>query len=263
MLMSASAVDGRMAAAHHAFSVPERIPMDAAERAALADAADKPLHHDGLKLARWTLGAGPRVVLVHGWNGRGAQLLGFAAPLVDAGFSVTLFDLPGHGNSTGNTASVVHAGHALRALAQDIGEVHAVIAHSMGSAAALWAFSRGITVKRSVHLAGPSSLTPVVRGMAAAHGLGPGDAAAFAGWVEGLIGMPLACVDLERLRPGLRHPALILHDAEDRTVPIAASQALHAAWPGSRFERLAGLGHRRLLQDADVIARSVAFVAGV
>lgn len=261
MPMTASVVDGRMAAAHHAFSVPERIPMDAAERAALADAADPPLHHDGLKLARWTLGTGPRVVLVHGWNGRGSQLLGFAAPLVQAGFSVTLFDLPGHGNSTGQSASVVHAGRALRALAQDIGEAHAVIAHSMGSAAALWAFSHGMTVQRSVHLAGPSSLTPVVRGLAAAQGLGPADTAAFAGWVEGFIGMPLANVDIERLRLGLRHPGLILHDAEDRTVPIAASQALHAAWPGSRFDRLAGLGHRRLLQDTDVIARSVAFVA--
>lgn len=261
MLVSAPIADGRMAAAHHAFSVPERVPLSPAERAALADAAEPPLRHDGLKLARWTLGSGPRVVLVHGWNSRGAQLLGFAGPLVEAGFSVTLFDLPGHGSSTGQVASVVHAGRALRALAEDIGEVHAVIGHSMGSAAALWAFSRGITVKRSVHLAGPSSLTPMVRGIAAAQSLGPADTAAFAGWVEGFIGMPLACVDLERLRPGLRHPGLILHDAEDRTVPIAASQALHAAWPGSHFEGLAGLGHRRLLQDADVIARSVAFVA--
>ena len=38
-------------------------------------------------------------------------------------------------------------------------------------------------------------------------------------------------------------------------------QALHAAWPGSRFEPVTGLGHRRLLVDAGVIARSVAFVA--
>ena len=71
----------------------------------------------------------------------------------------------------------------------------------------------------------------------------------------------MAYVDLERLQHGLRHPGLIVHDPEDRTVPFAASQALHSAWQGSQLETVVGLGHRRLLADADVIARSVAFVA--
>lgn len=253
--------DGHLAAARHAFSTPERVALSAAEKAALADAAEPPLRHEGHKLARWTLGVGPRVVLVHGWSSRGAHLLGFAQPLVDAGFSVTLFDLPGHGDSGGQSASVVHAGRALRTVMTALGDVHAVIGHSMGSAAALLAFAHGLQVKRSVHLAGPSSLTPMVKGIAKAHGLGPADAAAFAGWVEGFIGTRLTCVDLERLQHGLRHPGLIVHDPEDRTVPFAASQALHMAWAGSHLERVAGLGHRRLLADADVIARSVAFIA--
>lgn len=253
--------DGHLAAARHAFSAPERIALGAAERTALVDAAQPPLRHEGLKLARWTFGAGPRVVLVHGWNGRGAQLLGFVPGLVAAGFSVTLFDLPGHGDSSGHAASVVHAGRALRALAADTGELHAVIGHSMGSAAALWAFAQGLRVKRSVHLAGPSSLTPVVKDIAKVQGLSPTDAAAFAGWVERFIGTRMACADLERLQHGLRHAGVIVHDPEDRTVPIAASEALHAAWPGSHFERVAGLGHRRLLADAGVIARSVEFIA--
>lgn len=253
--------DGRLAAARHAFSAPERVALSAAEKAALAGAAEPPLRHEGLKLARWTLGAGPRVVLVHGWNSRGSHLLGFVQPLVDAGFAVTLFDLPGHGDSGGHAASVVHAGRALRTVMTTLGNVHAVIGHSMGSAAALLAFAHGLQVKRSVHLAGPSSLTPMVKGIAKAQGLGPADAAAFAGWVEGFIGTRIGCVDLERLQHGLRHPGLIVHDAEDRTVPFAASQALHAAWPGSRFAPVTGLGHRRLLADTDVIARSVAFIA--
>ncbi|KQW51581.1 hypothetical protein ASD88_02825 [Pelomonas sp. Root662] len=254
-------LDGRLAAARHAFSTPERIALSASERALLAGAAEPPLRHEGIKLARWTLGAGPRVVLVHGWNSRGAHLLGFAQPLVEAGFSVTLFDLPAHGDSGGHASSVVHAGRALRAVMTAIGKVHAVIGHSMGSAAALLAFAHGQQVRRSVHLAGPSSLTPMVKGIAKAQGLRPEDAAAFAGWVEGFIGTRLTYVDLERLQHGLRHPGLIVHDPEDRTVPFAASQALHAAWQGSQLDTVTGMGHRRLLADADVIARSVDFVA--
>lgn len=255
--------DGHLAAARHAFSAPERVPLTAEERAALVGAADAPLRHEGGKLARWTLGVGPRVVLVHGWNSRGAHLLGFAHALVAAGFSATLFDLPGHGDSGGHACSVVHAGRALRAVMAEIGRVHAVVGHSMGSAAALLAFAHGLEVRGSVHLAGPSSLTPMVKGLARAHGLGPGDAAAFAGWVEGFIGTRMAHVDLDRLQHGLRHPGLIVHDPEDRTVPVSASEALHAAWAGSAFERVKGLGHRRLLADAGVIARTVAFLQAV
>lgn len=252
--------DGQLAAARHAFSTPERVPLTAAERAALAGAAEAPLRHEGSKLARWTLGAGPHVVLVHGWNSRGAHLLGLGQALVAAGFSVTLFDLPGHGDSSGHACSVVHAGRALRAVMAELGRVHAVVGHSMGSAAALLAFAHGVEVRCSVHLAGPSSLTPMVKGLARTHCLGPGDAAALAGWVERFIGTRMAHVDLDRLQHGLRHPGLILHDPQDRTVPVSASEALHAAWPGSCLERVHGLGHRRLLADPGVIARAVGFV---
>lgn len=258
----AAHADGRLAAARHAFSTPERIALNVDEKAALAHAAEPPLRHEGIKLARWTLGRGPRVVLVHGWNSRGSHLLGFASALVEAGFSATLFDLPGHGDSGGHASSVVHAGRALRSLLAATGAVHAVVGHSMGSAAALLAFAHGLQVQRSVHLAGPSSLTPMVKGQAAAHDLSPEEAAAFAGWVEGFIGTRLAYVDLDRLQHGLRHAGLIVHDPADRTVPFAASQALHKAWPGSRLEPASGLGHRRLLTDGGVIARSVAFIAG-
>jgi len=259
---TAATTDHRLAAARHAFSTPERVPLTTEERQLLADAAEPALRHEGLKLVRWTLGTGPRVLLVHGWNSRGAHLLGIAQALVRAGFSATLFDLPAHGDSGGQTASVVHAARALQAMAAEIGGLHGVIGHSMGSAAALLAFSEGLRVERSVHLAGPSSLTPVIKGLAAVHGLTPGDAAAFAGWAASFIGTALGNVDLERLRGGLRHTGLILHDSQDRTVPFAASAALHAAWPDSTLVATTDLGHRRLLGDATVIAQTAAFMAG-
>ncbi|MFG6456667.1 alpha/beta hydrolase [Roseateles sp. BYS96W] len=78
---------------------------------------------------------------------------------------------------------------------------------------------------------------------------------------ERFIGTPLGRVDLERLRNGLRHPGLILHDLQDRTVPFAAATALHAAWPGSTLVQTANLGHRRLLADTAVIAQTAAFLA--
>lgn len=260
-LNTTSPYSQKVAIARHAFITPERLPATPQELAALAPGARPPLLHDGLRLARWTLGEGPNVVLVHGWNGRATQWVPWLPALVEAGFSVHLLDLPGHGESTGHEASVVHAGRALRDLCAELGQIHGVVGHSMGSAAILWALSKGLNITRSVHLAGPSSLTPVVYGMAAAHGLDAGEQRAFAGWAERFIGAPLASVDLPSIRHGLRHQGLLLHDPEDRVVPFAASEALLAAWPQARLQTVQGLGHRRILADSGVIRDSVEFLA--
>lgn len=252
--------DDRLTAARVALSVPERLPATPQELSALAPGALPPLLHEGQRLARWTLGSGPDVVLVHGWSGRSTQWVPWLPALLAAGWRVQLLDLPGHGESTGQEASVVHAGRALRELCAELGTVHAVIGHSMGSAAVLWALRHGVRLNRSVHLAGPSSLTPVVHGIAAAQGLDAADRRAFAGWAEGFIGAPLASVDLPAVSPHLRHPALLLHDPDDRVVPYAASQALQGAWPLARLEPVSGLGHRRILSDEGVIRSAVSFL---
>src|SRR6478735_2928342 len=51
------------------------------------------------ELAAWQWGEAerPLVGVLHGWEGHGAQLGAFAAPLVAAGFRVLAFDAPGHG----------------------------------------------------------------------------------------------------------------------------------------------------------------------
>src|SRR5690606_25139762 len=43
------------------------------------------------------------VLLVHGWSGRGTQLVKIADALVANGYKVISFDAPAHGKSTGKT----------------------------------------------------------------------------------------------------------------------------------------------------------------
>ena len=51
------------------------------------------------------------------------------------------------------------------------------------------------------------------------------------------------------------------HDEQDTEVAIEKGLALARAWPDARFMRTAGLGHRRLLRDPEVIAAAVNFLA--
>src|SRR5262245_35302817 len=79
---------GRTAA--RLFLSPRRFDRPEAERELLSRAR----RFDVNGLAAWRWGGGPPVLLVHGWEGRGAQLGAFVDPLVGRGFSVITFDAP-------------------------------------------------------------------------------------------------------------------------------------------------------------------------
>jgi hypothetical protein len=253
-------VEPSIEAACKSFAVPERIAASAKEAELLCKGQRARLTVGADQIVHWTFGNGPRVLLVHGWCSRGSHLLSFVQPLLALGFCVTLFDAPGHGESDGEVSSMVHAGRAVQALAQEIGHVHAVISHSAGSMAALWAFANGLSVARSVHIGGPSSLTQIVKGNAHLHGLDWRQTQVFSAWVESFTGVPLHSLDLPTLAAGSLHPGLIIHDVDDRIVDARQSQLLHSAWPASRLVVTSGLGHRRILADPHTVATAVEFL---
>src|SRR4051794_15522348 len=61
----------------------------------------------------WDWGAGPTVLLAHGWNGWAAQMSAFVAPLVRAGYFVAAVDMPAHGRSGGTHTHVAGMADAL------------------------------------------------------------------------------------------------------------------------------------------------------
>jgi pimeloyl-ACP methyl ester carboxylesterase len=143
------------------------------------------------------------------------------------------------------------------AFAKQLGAVHGVVAHSMGSAATLYAFAHGLHVQASVHLAGPVSARKVMQGISRAAGLDAQGTQALLKAFEQRSGAPLDAMELPALAPGLRHSALILHDPADAEVPFKASRELADAWPGARLLETPGTGHRRILRDPRAIQEGI------
>ena len=94
------ALAGRLAA--KLFARPRRHARPARERELIARGTRVVLP-DGLHATAW--GAGPTVLLVHGWEGRGAQLGALVDPLVAAGYRAVALDGPAHGDSPGVTTT--------------------------------------------------------------------------------------------------------------------------------------------------------------
>ncbi|HTD04676.1 alpha/beta hydrolase [Undibacterium sp.] len=255
--------DPKVEALFQGFIHPRQRETSAAEQHLLDQAEPHKIMHEGGHLSAWLWGtdkpAARRVLLVHGWESRASHWGAFIPALLAADFQVCAFDAPAHGESSGVQSDVIGFGRATAAVARHFGPLHAVIGHSAGSPAALYAFSRGVRVNASVHISGPSSLVRMLNALE--HSALPAELRQqFRARFEAYLGQAATAMDLEQLQPGLRHPALIWHDSEDAEVPYSEAIALQQAWPQATLETVQGLGHRRILKDPQLIERTVNFL---
>jgi pimeloyl-ACP methyl ester carboxylesterase len=216
------------------------------------------LEVEGRRIQAWRWGARgrPAVVLVHGWGGQAAQLSSFVPALLARGFAVVGFDAPGHGRSGGGRSSAPELARTLLALAQRIGAVHGIVAHSLGGAAVTLALRDGLAAERVVFIA-PAAVPPEwVSVFAARLGLTPVVVSGMRRLSERRIGLAWSELHVPALARGQRAALLVLHDRDDLEVPFQDGDRIARAWPGARLEATAGLGHNRILRDAGVVARA-------
>ena len=254
------------------FLTPARFRRPPRERRWLESAEPFTVRAGGRRVAAWSWGEPdrPAVLLVHGWAGRGSQLGAFAGALAAAGLRAVTFDAPGHGESQGRRSSLLAMSDALLAVAESVEAVAGVVAHSAGAAAATWAFRRGLAdfagrasgATRVVYVAPPAELSSYASTFAAAVGLPPAVAGRIQTRVERRFGVRWDELHGLGVARAQRAPLLIVHDRDDTEVALADGAALAAAWPGAHLLATAGLGHRRLLRDPEVVTAAVDFLTG-
>jgi pimeloyl-ACP methyl ester carboxylesterase len=201
----------------------------------------------------------PAILLAHGWDGHAGQMRGFVAPLVAAGYRVVAFDQPAHGCSGGQRTHLLDFRDAMLAVAVAVGPVTAVIAHSLGATSTVLALDRGLGARSVVLIAPPLDPGEYVDAFAAALALPAPVATGVKQHVRDLLRADLGDVTPAALARRMTAAALVIHDTQDQAVPVAYGRTLAEAWPGAGFHAVTGLGHNRVLRDADVIARACAF----
>ena len=247
-------------AASRLFLLVPRVPRPRGEAAAfLASGEAFTIRCAGRRLAAWSWGHGPAVVLAHGWGGRGSQMRAFVPRLVGAGYRAVVFDGPAHGFSGGRSTSLPAFGGAIAAVAGATG-ARGVIAHSMGGASTLVAISRGLSLARVVLLGAPSNAERIWRSFSRALGLSEAVAAEARRRLERRVGANFGELNVSSFASRITAPVLVVHDRDDDEVPWSAGEENASLLPGGRLVTTHGLGHRRILRDEDVIEQAVRFL---
>jgi pimeloyl-ACP methyl ester carboxylesterase len=216
---------------------------------------------DDGRLSGWHLGDGPTVLLVHGWGGRSTDLARLGARLAGDGHRVVAADLPAHGASPGDTTDLFELATAVRAVADRAGPLHGVVAHSLGSVAALLALADGLAAPRAVVLAPPAALDGAVMRFVDRAGLSPDAEARLRRRIEHRYGADVwQRLHVADTAPRVAADVLVVHDVDDRDVPVGEGVRVARAL-GTEPVLTTGLGHGRVLVDGAVAAHVAAHLA--
>ena len=203
---------------------------------------------------------GPLVLALHGWRGRSTQFRPLAALLLARGLRTVALELPGHGISTGDSATPRLIGELLIEIERIVGPVHAAIGHSFGGAALGAGLVYGFRPQRIVILSSPTRVSRIPLWLAKAAGLPSRAMAEFQALLDRDAGRPSAELDLVAAAPKSGLPGLLIHDIEDAVIPYSEAEALKNAWPDLKFMTTRGKGHRDILSAPEVLRAIVQFV---
>jgi len=201
------------------------------------------------------------VLMLHGWEGRASQFGHLGPLLAGRGLRAIALDAPGHGQSPRGDGGPGEWIATLRLAAAEIGPLHGLVGHSLGSVASLLAIESGLSVPRLALIAPPVGVGP--RMETAADRLG----------LEGAARSRFLTLTIERMVRGggvadltdrvaaSAPPTLILHAPDDCDVPIDEGRRLARAMPDARFVTTDAIGHFKILRDPESLGIVERFLA--
>lgn len=217
---------------------------------------------DGKSLKGFRHGDGPLVFLVHGWGGRASQMGQLARRVADQGFTVVAIDFPGHGEQKWDTSDVFQMASALNQLVGQFGKPQAVIAHSLGAMAVVYAFQRAMP-ERLVLLAPMLDINEALGTFAIRARLMPWTAASLKKRLRRFTGDSWAILAAGTDTDFGEAEVLLVHDPDDPYTRFESSAVLAAMRDRTSLLVANSRGHNGVLADGEVAGAVARFLLGV
>lgn len=202
-----------------------------------------------------------KVLLVHGWSGRGTQLVKIAEALLQKGFSTISFDAPAHGKSRSKTTLMPEFIASILEIEKQFGPFEYAIGHSLGGMSVLNAIKEGLPIKKAVIIGSGDIIQDILDDFVSKLELKPETASMMKAHFEKKFGVAMESYSASFAAKSVEIPVLIIHDEHDDEIDIKAAHNIHRNLRNGKILITEKLGHRKILGDKKVIESILNFIS--
>jgi pimeloyl-ACP methyl ester carboxylesterase len=196
---------------------------------------------------------GKKIVLVHGWSGRGTQLVKIADELVKMGYQTISFDAPAHGKSEGKTTIMTEFIASLLEIEKQFGPFEFAIGHSLGGMSILNAIKQNFKVKKAVTIGSGDVIQDILDDFVTKLKLNPKIALLMKQHFEKKFGESMENYSAHVAAQEVKIPVLVIHDQNDHDVNVKSAHNIAKHLINNELMITEHLGHRKILGNEMVI----------
>ena len=201
-----------------------------------------------------------KILLVHGWSGRGTQLVKFAEELVKLNYSTLSFDAPAHGKSPGNSTLMPEFIETILELEKQFGPFEAAIGHSLGGMSLLNATKRGLKINRLVIIGSGDIVKDIIDDFVRKLELHPKFSDLLRLHFERKSKQTMDSYSGYIAAQEIDIPVLVIHDENDEEVPVKCAINICKHLKNSELVLTQNLGHRKILGNHEVVEKTIHFI---
>lgn len=201
-----------------------------------------------------------KVLLVHGWSGRGTQLVKIADEMLKLGYMTLSFDAPAHGKSKGNSSIMTEFIASILEIDKQYGPFEFAIGHSLGGMSVLNAIKQNLQVKKAVIIGSGDIIQDIIDDFIGKLKLKPEYGVKLKDHFEAKFGGKMNDYSAYKAAEKTEIPVLIVHDKGDDDVSVKAAYHIQKHLKNSEIMITEGLGHRKILGDDTVTQKIIEFI---
>ena len=202
-----------------------------------------------------------KILLVHGWSGRGTQLVKIADELLLNEFSIISFDAPAHGKSKSKSTLMPEFIDSILEIDRQFGPFEYAIGHSLGGMSILNAIKDGLSVKKAVIIGSGDIIQDIIYDFVSKLELKPQIALMIKNHFEKKHSVEMESYSASFAAKSVKIPVLVIHDENDVEIPVKVAHNIRSNLKNGEILITKNLGHRKILGDKKVIEKIINFIS--
>lgn len=214
-----------------------------------------------IQLYQWGNG-NKKILLVHGWEGHAGNFAAIIDRLLQEDYTVLSFDGPSHGASSHGKTSSFEFIDLVVTLIRDHQPTQ-LISHSFGSVASIIALGKNpdLNIERYIGITVPNKFRERLEEIAKYLGLPYIVVSRLITKIEAEHNIKVDEINVEDYaRKSSVEKALLLHDTNDRVLPVEKSREVASKWPAARIIEVTETGHYKILTAEKVLNKVMDFL---